>query len=512
MDNLPEGWWKAVDELNYKEANLITSGHSNTCGTSLKKPVGVTTILGNQGQDPVNTDPDKASEAYEGLGPTPDLLRQTLEVVSVDNVPVGRKPFKFKKKGRINSKENVEIQRTHRSLFSWINSPLSLPSVNTDNQVEKYDLTGEVNEGRGEEMEIDRPEYEEWVLEWLTGTITEIENNRKYCGILVEEIVHGAVVQGEQKHIMVLVQRMISDAWDELQVNKLWETFMNLDRNVQAGVERRLATLREEETTLLRMGEEQERRDMKIERARTRSLMFKKKAAAMTLRKVLTKMKELTMEDWGMDVVEEVEDMLSEVMEHNGIEVDEQDMVVDRQTSQQEGCQTRPENIISLEVEMEDDIKHPPYTPVPESTQLAGEAWSWRQPESVDRQTNQQEGCQYTPKNITSLEEELDDDIKHPAYTAEPENTQLEQTSRVDQTGKMRIIQNKDYFIRGKVNLDDIPNSNCNSSLVKKQPAKISTDCNWSGKWTNGGRIGWGRKRKGENLTSTKTKKLRLCP
>ena len=41
MDNLPEGWWKAVDELNYKEANLITSGHSNTCGTSLKKPVGV---------------------------------------------------------------------------------------------------------------------------------------------------------------------------------------------------------------------------------------------------------------------------------------------------------------------------------------------------------------------------------------------------------------------------------------------------------------------------------------
>ena len=185
-------------------------------------------------------------------------------------------------------------------------------------------------------------------------------------------------------------------------------------------------------------------------------------------------------------------------------------MVVDRQTSQQEGCQTRPQNAISLEVEMEDDIKHPTYTP--ESTQLAGEAWSWRQPEFVDRQTGQQEGCQYTPENITSLEEELDDDIKHPAYTAEPENTQLEQTSRVDQTVKMRNIQTKDCVIRGKVNLDNIPNINCNSSLVKKQPAKISMDCNWSGKWTNGGRIGWGRKRKGENLTRTKTKKLRLCP
>ena len=212
--------------------------------------------------------------------------------------------------------------------------------------------------------------------------------------------------------------------------------------------------------------------------------------------------------------------MLSEGMEHTGIEVDEQDMVVDRQTNQQEGCQTRPENTISLEVKMEDGIKYPAYTPVPENTQLAREAWSWRQPESVDIQTNQQEGCQYTPENITSLEEELDDDIKHPAYTAELENTQLEQTSRVDQTVKIRNIQNKDCFMRGKVmskletfkNLDNIPNSNCNSSLVKKQPAKISADCNWSKKWTNGDRIGCGRKRKGENLTSTKTKKLRLCP
>ena len=66
-----------------------------------------------------------------------------------------------------------------------------------------------------------------------------------------------------------------------------------------------------------------------------------------------------------------------EVMEHNGIEVDEQDMDVDRQTSQQEGCQTRPENTTSLEAELDDDIKHPTYTPDPESTQPDREAWSW---------------------------------------------------------------------------------------------------------------------------------------
>ena len=137
MDNLPEGWWRTVDELSTKEANLITSGRHNTYGTSWKKPVGVTTILGNQGKDPVNSDPDKASEteAYEGLGPTPELSRQTHELVYDDNVPAGRKlsvtrtkasnSFKFKKKGRINSKEQEEIQRTHRSLFSWMKNPQS---------------------------------------------------------------------------------------------------------------------------------------------------------------------------------------------------------------------------------------------------------------------------------------------------------------------------------------------------------------------------------------------------
>ena len=66
---------------------------------------------------------------------------------------------------------------------------------------------------------------------------------------------------------------------------------------------------------------------------------------------------------------------------------------------------------------MDDDIKHPACTPDPDNTQPAGEAWSWRQPEFVDRRTGQQEGCQYTPENINSLEEELDDDIKYPAYT-----------------------------------------------------------------------------------------------
>ena len=206
----------------------------------------------------MNTDPDKASEAYEGLGPTPDLLRQTHE-------PKSSKAFKFKKRGKISSKENIEIQRTHRSLFSWINNPLPLPSVKNDAQVEKDELTEEGVEVVGEEMdiemEVDRPEYEEWVMEWLTESIREIETSRKYCSSMVKEIVHGAVVLGERKHVTVLVERVVSEAWEEIQVSRLWETFINFDRNVQTRVERRLALLREEEATLLRMGEEQESRD-----------------------------------------------------------------------------------------------------------------------------------------------------------------------------------------------------------------------------------------------------------
>ena len=64
----------------------------------------------------------------------------------------------------------------------------------------------------------------------------------------------------------MLVERVMSEAWEEIQVTRLWETFVNFDRNVQTRVERRLALLREEEATLLRMGEEQESRDAKIER------------------------------------------------------------------------------------------------------------------------------------------------------------------------------------------------------------------------------------------------------
>ena len=54
----------------------------------------------------------------------------------------------------------------------------------------------------------------------------------------------------------MLVERVMSEAWEEIQVTRLWETFVNSDRNVQTRVERRLALLREEEATLLRMGED----------------------------------------------------------------------------------------------------------------------------------------------------------------------------------------------------------------------------------------------------------------
>ena len=561
---------------------MIASGRHNTCGTSLKKPVGVTTILGNQGQDPVNSDPDKASgaEAYEGLGPTPDLSRQTLELVCDDNVPVGRKhsgarakassSFKFKKKARISSKETEEIQRTHRSLFSWMKNPQSSPnSAKTDSQGEKNDLIGEVSKGRGEKMDVDRPEYEVWALEWLTGTIEDIETNRKVCRSLVEEVVHGSVVQGERRHITMLVQRVVSDAWKDAQINKLWETFLNLDRDIQAGVEKRLATWGEEERILLRMGEEQERRELKVEKARNRSRMFKQKAAAMLLRKVLTKMRELSVEDWDMEVVEEVEEMLSEAMEHNGIEAEEQNMEVDSQTNQQEGDRTSKENISSPEADLDKYSEHPAHSPDPERIQLTGEAWSWRQPNFGCSQTSQQEGSQPALRNTTSLWEDLDEN-NHPAYTPDPDNIQpageswswrqpgdilgllepgdddekgagaprrrrsmkiddiigdLEKSSGCGPTLKTTKIPTIDCIPMVKVSkeierfnifneMDNIPNSNCNynsfSFSNKQQPAKISVVCDWSRKVTNSDRVSGATKRKGEEMMNTKTKKLRL--
>ena len=50
-----------------------------------------------------------------------------------------------------------------------------------------------------------------------------------------------------------------------------------------------------------------------------------------------------------------------------------------------------------------------------------------------------------------------------------------------------------------------------NVHLFIKQPAKISKDCDWSRNWTNSDEVKYVRKRKEEELTSIKTKKLRIC-
>ena len=458
--------------------------------------------------------------------------------------------FKFKKKGRINSKEQEEIQRTHRSLFSWIKNPQSSSnSAKMDSQGRKNDLIVEGSKGRGENMDVDKPECEVWALEWLTGTIEDIETNRMVCRSLVEDMVHGSVVQGERRHITMLVQRVFSDAWKEAQINKLWEMFLNLDRDIQAGVEKRLATRREEEGILLRMGEEQERREQKVEKARIRSRMFKQKAAAVLLRKVMTKMRELSVEDWNMEVVEEVENMLAEAMEHNGLETEEQNMEVDGQTKQQEGDRNCKENISSPGAVLDNYSEHPAHSPDQERIHLTGETWSWRQPNFGCSQTSQQEGSQPALRNTTSLGEDVDE-INHPAYTPEPDNIQpagvswswrqpgdipgllepgndveegtgapkrrrsmriediigdLEKSSGCGPTKKTTNIPNSDCIHMGKVNIL--------KERFEQQPAKISVVCDWSRNVTNRdgvSRVPVATKRKGGDLIQTKTKKLRL--
>ena len=90
--------------------------------------MGVSTILVIQGKDLVNTDPDKATNAYEGMGPVLELLEQIHGAASLDNIPAGRKSlpstnnkeFKFKKRGKIRKKETKEIQREYKTFFSGI--------------------------------------------------------------------------------------------------------------------------------------------------------------------------------------------------------------------------------------------------------------------------------------------------------------------------------------------------------------------------------------------------------
>ena len=183
---------------------------------------------------------------------------------------------------------------------------------------------------------------------------------------------------------------------------------------------------------------------------------------------------------------------------------------LDMQTSQQEGCQTWQDNVSSHWDEMQGDLDYDIHKSHPAGGVMTGIP--------LDMQTSQQEGCQTWSEDVSSHWEEMPDlpstpdmtnmtnrkhlvvtrmrNIKHPADTPYPENN----------------IPNLNCWLRGNFakesleNIKNIPNNN----LFMKQPAKISADCDWSN-LTNSEEVRYVRKRKGEELTSTKTKKLRIC-
>ena len=102
----------------------------------------------------MNTDPDKATNAYEGMGPSLEHLEQIHGATSLDNIPAGR-----------------NCPQPTRSLSSRKEAKL----------VRK-------KQERSKDMEVDRKEYEIWTEELILEVISEIESSRLFCTGLMGEL------------------------------------------------------------------------------------------------------------------------------------------------------------------------------------------------------------------------------------------------------------------------------------------------------------------------------------
>ena len=219
-----------------------------------------------------------------------------------ENVPKGWKEseqknitFKFKKKGKLNDKEVVEIRKTHKSLFGWLGR--GGKSTNTAD-VEPMEWEDKEREQKLERVRIKK-------LEWATTAAM-----RKFA----LEVINNAVEKVESKHCERIVMEAVEGAWEEIQVHRILKMLGETERRVQERVERSLTASRRDEAYMVEMVLKEEAREERIKLAGMKSINSRKKFEATKWRNMLQLLRSLNMGDYGMET-EEVEAMIVELME-----------------------------------------------------------------------------------------------------------------------------------------------------------------------------------------------------
>ena len=156
-------------------------------------------------------------------------------------------------------------------------------------------------EEREEKKEKARKKRDEWELKRIARLIT--------TGVMED-----AVSRSEMKHIEHLIEDTLHEGWRRVETKRLLRLLEETEDEVQERVIKACLRKREEERNMLDALRMEEDRQRRLERTRTLKLILRKKLGAQSLRSMMNLMKEMSLEELGMEV-DEVENRAREMME-----------------------------------------------------------------------------------------------------------------------------------------------------------------------------------------------------
>ena len=186
--------------------------------------------------------------------------------------------FQFKKRGKLNANEVVELKKTHRSLFDWVKRE------GRTNTLEEDPMEWE---DQSREMNLEKARVRK--LEWAT---------RAAMKKLALEIVNEAVKKAESRHCEDIVLNAVERAWEDIEVNRVLQIIWNTERSVQERVERSMAASRREEEFLVEMVLKEESKEKRLERARLKTMTSKRKFEAVKWRRMLELLRSMELMVW----------------------------------------------------------------------------------------------------------------------------------------------------------------------------------------------------------------------
>ena len=158
--------------------------------------------------------------------------------------------FKFKRRGKLNKKEESELKRSHKSLSTWLTPKAKVVSNPDDGVARDKEI---LEKDRENKLEIVRRKKMAWVSTAMSRSI-------------ILEIVKEAARRAEMAHCVHLVKGMVSRAWLEIVTRRLVNELMEVDEIVQIEVGIRVKALRLENKSL--------EREEKLEKARNKKEAF----------------------------------------------------------------------------------------------------------------------------------------------------------------------------------------------------------------------------------------------